>query len=255
MTKCCTWRLNSADLCSTKHSIMLYNIHSPLNLKSHGGHSQKTLIYRCFLAMTTVWYIVAVTFCDPRLRAVIMIQLLVAMKYSDWTLGHTEALINKLGGVKRAKLFLSGQLIVVSPDQVFKPSTLNIDRTNPFDPAKFIGEGWSIWRGPKDKSDPKYSKGLEGDEEQDRRSLAITEIDPAKLLIQTGLKDKETTIVGEEKRARLLLESIQADAKIGEALYKEEGQATLKWLHKTLNVTWLEFLGTTGIIYKNDGLF
>lgn len=161
------------------------------------------------------------------------------MKYPNWTNGQTEALLNRLGGEERAKLFLSGQLVVVSPDQVFKPSILKIDRTNPFDPAKFIGEGWSIWRGPK------KGKGLEGDEEQDSRSLAITELDPTKLIAQTGLNEDETTVTGEEKRARLLLKAIQADAKIGQTLYEEEGQTTLKWLHKTLNLTWIEFLGTT----------
>lgn len=154
-------------------------------------------------------------------------------------MGQFEALINKLGGEERTKLFLSGQLVVVSPDQVSKPSILKIDRTNPFDPAKFIGEGWSIWRGPKD------GKGLEGDEEQDSRSLAITELDPTKLFAQTGLNEDETTVTGEEKRARLMLKAIQADAKIARVLYEEEGQTTLKWLHKTLNLTWIEFLGTT----------
>jgi len=161
------------------------------------------------------------------------------MKYNQFTLGQIEATFNKLGGEDGVKRFLAGELVVVSPDQVFKPSILKIDRTNPFDPAKFIGEGWSIWRGDK-KGD-----GLKGEEEQDKRSLAITELDPTKLITQTGLNEGESVIVGEEKLARLLLKAIQLDAKIGQTLYEEDGQTTLKWLHKALNVTWIEFLGTT----------
>ena len=161
------------------------------------------------------------------------------MKYPNWTRGQTEALLNKLGGEERAKLFLSGQLVVVPIERVLKPSIIRIDRANPFNPAKFIGDGCSIWRGPKD------GDGLDGAEEQDKRSLAITELDPAKLFLQTGLDEEETTVTGEVKRARLLLRAIQADAKIGQWLYVEKGQATLRWLHETLKVTWIEFLGTT----------
>ncbi len=158
---------------------------------------------------------------------------------ADLTGGQMNAVVKKLGGTPGALKFLRGELVVVPLEHVLKPQVLKIDRTNPFDPATFIGEGWIIWRGPKD------GKGLKGDEEQDKRSLAITELDPTKLIAQTGLNEGESTVTGEEKRARLLLKAIQADAKIGEALYKEENQTTLKWLHKTLNVTWLEFLGTT----------
>ncbi len=158
---------------------------------------------------------------------------------ADLTGGQLNAIVKKLGGTPGALKFLRGETVVVPLEHVLKPQVLKIDRTTPFDPATFTGEGWSIWRGPKD------GDGLKGDEEQDKSSLAITELDPTKLIAQTGLIDDETTVTGEEKRARLLLKAIQADAKIGEALYKEENQTTLKWLHKTLNVSWIEFLGTT----------
>jgi hypothetical protein len=51
-------------------------------------------------------------------------------------------------------------------------SILEIDRSTPFNPAKFLGEGWSIWRGPAD------GDGLSGDEEQDQKSLALTDMPP-----------------------------------------------------------------------------
>ncbi|MEY2664813.1 MAG: hypothetical protein RIT04_621 [Candidatus Parcubacteria bacterium] len=119
------------------------------------------------------------------------------------------------------------------------PGTLPIDRSRPFNPAKFIGGGWTIWKGPED------GDGLTGKEEQDERSLAITEINLANLIIQTGLREGETRVTGEAKQARLMLTAIQADAKIAQMLYEEEGQTTLRWMYKHLDVSWIEFLGTT----------
>jgi len=128
------------------------------------------------------------------------------------------------------------------------PAPLAIDRTTPFNPETFIGRGWKIWRGPKN------GDGLIGEEEQDKRSLALTQFDPTKITkanFQTGLKAGEVVITGEVKLARVMLGMIQADAKIAEALYKEDGQKTLRYLFDILGVTWLEFLGT--ILRAPDG--
>ena len=62
------------------------------------------------------------------------------------------------------------------------PGLLVVDRTKPFDPSKFIGSGWTIWRGPKD------GDGLTGEEAQDARSLKLVEIDFAKVLFEHGIK-------------------------------------------------------------------
>src|SRR3989344_8999501 len=72
------------------------------------------------------------------------------------------------------------------------PGLLIIDRTKPFNPAAFIGNGWAIWRGPKD------GNGLAGEEAQDTVSLKFTEIDFARVLFTSRLKDGETSITGEE---------------------------------------------------------
>jgi hypothetical protein len=50
-------------------------------------------------------------------------------------------------------------------------TVISIDRSRQFNPAMFIGEGWAIWRGLPD------GNGLEGDEAQDSRSLALTKVD------------------------------------------------------------------------------
>jgi len=106
------------------------------------------------------------------------------------------------------------------------PSALVVDRSKPFDPVKFIGSGWSIV-------------------EEDTRSLALTEIDFSKVRFESGLQDGERYITGEEKLKRLTaMPEIRLDTKIGQALYEEKGQATLRFIHDHFNVSWFELAGT-----------
>lgn len=116
------------------------------------------------------------------------------------------------------------------------PGVLNLVS---FTPTKF---GCTIWRGPE------KGNGLEGEEEQDKRSLLKTTFDPATITeanLQTGLKKNESVISGEVKRARLVAKMVQADARFAQTLLEEKGQKTLRFLHDTLCITCLEFLGTT----------
>lgn len=130
--------------------------------------------------------------------------------------------INDLTARKNlAAFFRNGCQLVVKG-----PSVLVVDRAAPFDPVKFIGSGWSVV-------------------EQDERSLALTEIDFSKVRFESGLKEGESVITGEVKLERLKeLPEIRLDAKFGQALYEEKGQATLRFLHDTYKVTWMEFTGT-----------
>lgn len=123
-----------------------------------------------------------------------------------------------------------------------------IDRSTPFDPAKFIGTGQSIWKGPKD------GDGLTGDEEQDVRSLAITELDLSKLCFEHCLKEKESPITGETKLIRLsenYSQLIRPDARIAQALWEEPGHLTLEWIRVSLKRTWFDFPGT--VLRNSDG--
>jgi hypothetical protein len=126
--------------------------------------------------------------------------------------------------------------------KILPPRKFVIDRTQPFDPMAFIGQNWTIWKGPAD------GDGLTGKEAQDARSLAITELDISKLTEEgnflTGLEGSEFVIMGEKRLARLIAKTVLADAKIAEVLFKEEGKKTLHFLHDTLGVTCVEFLGT-----------
>ena len=144
--------------------------------------------------------------------------------------------------MRRLVAFLSNGLNFVMRG----PGTLSIDRTKPFNPAMFIGNGWTIWRGPKE------GNGLKGDEAQDTASLALAEIGFASVLFTACLKDGETVITGKEKLARhIQAKHIRLDAKVGQCLLEEKGQATLEWLYQTFGVTWFELPGT--VLRFSDG--
>jgi hypothetical protein len=118
--------------------------------------------------------------------------------------------------------FLNNRLCLITKG----PSALLVDRTKPFNPAEFIGKGWTI-------------------EAEDAKSLKLAEIDFAKVLFTACLKDGETVITGEEKLVRhIAAKHIRLDAKIGQCLFEEKDQVTLEWLHKTFGITWFELPGT-----------
>lgn len=117
--------------------------------------------------------------------------------------------------------------------------TLIVDRSVPFDPSKFISPGWTIWKGPK------IDDGLIGEEEQGRRSLALTEVDFSKVFFETCLYPGETEISGEEKIIRhVALNHLCADAKIGPELLREKGQKILMYLLKEKGIEYFELPGT-----------
>ncbi|MDE2071311.1 MAG: hypothetical protein KGI70_01085 [Patescibacteria group bacterium] len=105
------------------------------------------------------------------------------------------------------------------------PGALVVDRTTPFDPAKFIGSGWEIV-------------------EEDKKALALTTVDFSNVRFESGLKEGESVIDGEEKLKRLKRLGIRLDAKFGQTLFEEKGQATLRWLYDTFGITWFELSGT-----------
>jgi len=93
----------------------------------------------------------------------------------------------------------------------------------PFDPTSFLGEGWSIWRGPV------KGNGLEGEESQDSRSLTLSEVDVASIRFENMLneEDGETIVKGEEKILRLkMAKSVRLDARLGRDLFVEPEQST-----------------------------
>ena len=120
-----------------------------------------------------------------------------------------------------AFLKMGGKVIVDGP------RVITIDRTEPFDPAKFIGDGWTI-------------------EEQDERSLALAEINLTDVLFNTTLQKGEKTIVGTEKQKRLKEENcIRLDAGIFHTLWNNQHLIPEKWKEQTNgNTTFIFFDGT-----------
>lgn len=131
----------------------------------------------------------------------------------------------------------------------FPPSSsiLHIDRSAPFNPVKFLGEGWSIWRGPAD------GDGLSGNEDQDQRSLALTELDLSKVQLVTTLRGRETRIGGEEKLLRLKESgSVRLDAKVFLTLWENKDRIPEIWKEKTGGSTTYVFFDGT-ILRGPDG--
>ena len=145
--------------------------------------------------------------------------------------GWTNALIKKFcegDNPGKTRQFLESNCRFV----IKGPSALIVDRTTPFDPVKFIGAGWEIV-------------------EEDKNTLKLTTVDFSDVRFESGLKEGEQTIDGEEKLKRLKRLGIRLDAKCGQTLYEEKGQATLRWLYDTYRITWFELSGT--VLRYSDG--
>ena len=120
---------------------------------------------------------------------------------------------------------------------------LTIDHPQKFNPAEFIGAGWTIWKGAKD------GDGLSGEEDVDKRVSNLVEIDLSGLVFEDNLKPGETCITGEEKLTRLTAGgNIQLGAEAALALWLDHQRngenSLLEWLRKNRKITWLSFFGT-----------
>jgi hypothetical protein len=104
---------------------------------------------------------------------------------------------------------------------------VKVDRSSPFDPAKFIGKGWTI-------------------EEQDERSLALSEVDLTKVRFEDMLKSGENSIQGEEKLNRLKKAGhIRLDAKFFQTLWENRQMISASWKEKIGgNIRYIVFDGT-----------
>lgn len=104
---------------------------------------------------------------------------------------------------------------------------LLIDRTKPFDPEKFIGKGWSIWKGLAD------GDGLLGLTDEDEHSLALTEVDLRKVFLESFLKRGENVISGEENLVRAKAAGhIRLDAKVFQTIWESKHLIPKSWRKK-----------------------
>lgn len=121
---------------------------------------------------------------------------------------------------------------------VGKPKVI---RTKFFDPARFIGKDWRIWRGPAD------GDGLTGEEDMDPRR-DIAEIEIARIIFETCLKEGENSITGEEKLSRQKKAGyirLGGNTFLGfwEDYQANKENSVLEWLYQTRKITYLDFFG------------
>lgn len=129
-----------------------------------------------------------------------------------------------------------------------KGQILKLKLTESFNPAKFIGENWFVWRGPID------GDGTEGEEDRDAREDNLTEVDWSKVLFETMFDDGET-ITGEEKLLRLkktgnILLGGKAFLSFWEDWQKNRKNSVLEKLRETRSITYLDFFG---LILRSPG--
>ncbi|MCX6720779.1 MAG: hypothetical protein NTW11_03160 [Candidatus Staskawiczbacteria bacterium] len=111
--------------------------------------------------------------------------------------------------------------------------------TAPFDPIKFLGKGWSIVQ-----------------KDQDKVSVALTEVDLGSANFTSSLKEGETPIKGEEKLARLKASgAIRYGATVFMGLWQDyqarKTESVLEKLYQQNGTTFIAFLGD--VILSPDG--
>jgi hypothetical protein len=107
-----------------------------------------------------------------------------------------------------------------------KLAIVKIDRSNPFDPASFLFNGWKI-------------------DEEDERSLALTNMDLSKIRFETCLKKGESYVRGAKRLTRLkIAKRVRLDAKIFQTLWENKELIPESWKEKTNgNTTYIHFDG------------
>lgn len=123
-------------------------------------------------------------------------------------------------------------------------SNLKLILTKQFDPTAFIGEGWTIWKGPDD------GDGMNGEEDVDPRSLDMTEIEVVRFVFKTCLKADEKSITGEAKLRRLKEDNpdfIRFGGNVFLGLWEDyqvnKENSILEQLHQNFGISFMDFLG------------
>ncbi|MFA6301059.1 MAG: hypothetical protein WC609_01770 [Candidatus Paceibacterota bacterium] len=106
-----------------------------------------------------------------------------------------------------------------------------IDRTTSFNPAGFLGKGWTIV-------------------EEDERSLSLAEVDLNKVHLETVVKKEEGSITGAERFRRLREGGhIRLDAKVFQTLWENQSLIPEEWKGK---IRWgSQFVCFDGTVLQN----
>lgn len=151
----------------------------------------------------------------------------ILMNNADWDAVNASILQKVIDNPKDAGREFTAFLKNGGRVIVGEPKVITIDRTSAFDPVTFIGNGWSIV-------------------EEDERSLKLGEVDLTKVNFETMLKDRESSVVGEEKLKRLKdAGHIRLDAKVFQTLWENQHLIPEAWKEPTNgNTTYVFFDGT-----------
>ena len=125
-----------------------------------------------------------------------------------------------------------------------------INRSKPFNPATFIGAGWSVWRGPAN------GNGLKGEEERDPRSAVLTELDLNQVQLVTCLiKRGGREIAGEECIKRLRTDDddlVRLDENAFKAFWDNWGQFLVWFKRLNGNIQFnIQFISFDGVVLRD----
>ncbi len=155
-----------------------------------------------------------------------------------------QEVVNSKGNKMAKTMFDALKPITISTETTpaeLEPSlVLKINRNKYFNSIDTF-PGLTIWKGTVDKFD------LEGQDEQDKRSLTISEIDFAKVNFKHHLLGKEPYITGEVALTRAKESGeIRLDPAIGESLWLDyetkKKKSVLEAIFLTKKVKWFELL-------------
>ena len=114
-----------------------------------------------------------------------------ALEAAGYTLDDVTKLRSKPDALKEFKSVLGGLAKIVR-------ECLKLACDKPLSPAEFIGQDWTVWKGPAD------GNGLEGEEDRDTCEDDLSVIDFEQVLLETHLQGEETSVHGEEKLRRAI---------------------------------------------------
>ena len=153
--------------------------------------------------------------------------------------GYTPAEITALG--QNSELLTQIKLVLMGLATIVRECFM-LACPKAFDPAKFIGNGWSVWKGPAD------GDGLSGEEERDKRADEFDIVDWEQVLMETHLQENETSVLGEEKLKRANASgNIQLGDKQFASLwenYKDKGKDSVPEKLRLKGVKVIYFFGT-----------
>jgi len=155
---------------------------------------------------------------DAAKLADLQIDLLQKIRNGQVTLDQLEW-FNKLTREERERFYNGMRAIGES-------RIVTIDRTKPFDPVNLLGLGWTV-------------------DEQDERSLALDQVDLAKIQLEHMLKKNETLIRGEKRLRRLKKAGhVRLDAKVFQTLWEDQKLIPESWKEKINGIRYIVFDGT-----------